>query len=333
MATAPYFLRKLQFGVESTAGTAVPATFKLVGEGTYKPIIERTFEEYPRGVRAMVTDGGFATMKGSELEFSGNLTFEEILLPLNSGLVTVVASGAGPYTYDFDPDLTAAQTIKTYTAEFVVDDGSTKHYQREAAHMITKELEIEIKANELATMKMSMFGRAEQTSTMTGSLTPLTGRTAVPSNLFKVYVDTTGAGLGGTQKTGLVRVASLKLDFGNEPDYTLDGRADLDMTGNQPQTFTGTLDLTMEHNADAATEIAAWRAGTKRFIRLKADNGLAAGANKAITFDGCYVYTDAPEFSEDSGVEIVTMKMQLEYDATWAKAFNAIVINGLTAMI
>lgn len=332
MAQAPYFLRKLQFGRETTAGTAVAATYKLVGEGTYKPIVEREFEEYPRGVRAMVTDGGFDKMKGSEIEFEGSLTFEELLLPLDSGLVSVTTTGAGPYTHTFTPTLTAAQVVKSYTAEFVVDDGSTKHYQREAAYMLCSELEVELKANEIAMMKMKMNGRAEQTSTMTAALSPITGRTPVPSNLFKVFIDDAGSGVGGTQKSGLVRVAKLAIKFGNEPDFTLDGRSDLDKTGNQPQPLTATLDLTMEHNADAATEIGKWRTASKRFIRLKADNGAAAGANKAITFDGCFVYTDSPEFSEDDGTEIVTLKLQLEYDSTWGKALEAVVINGLSAI-
>lgn len=331
MAGAPYFLRKLQFGRESTAGTAVAAAYKLVGEGTYKPIVERLMEEYPRGVRAPVTDGGFDISKGSEIEFEGSLTYEEILLFLDSGIVSVTTTGAGPYTHTFTPTLTAAQVVKSYTAEFLITDG-TARYQREAAFMLTKEFEIELKANEAAMIKTSMFGRAEQTSTVTPDLAVMTGRTVVPSNLFKVYIDDTGAGLGGTQKSGLIRVATLAVDTGNEPDYTLDGRSDLDMVGNQPQTLTATLDLTMEHNADAATEIGKWRTASKRFIRLKADNGAAAGANKAITIDGCFVYTESPEFSEEDGTELVTMKMQLEFDSTWAKALEFVVINGLATI-
>src|SRR5688500_6457172 len=102
------------------------------------------------------------------------------------------------------------------------------------------------------------------------------------------------------------------------------------MVGNQPQTLTATLDLTMEHNALAAKEVGFWRTASKRFIRLKADNGAAAGANKVIQIDGCFVYTDSPEFSEDDGTELVTMKMQLEYDSTWAAALKAVITNGIT---
>jgi hypothetical protein len=332
VAGAPYFLRKLQFGSEATAGTAVPATFKLVGEGTYKPIVDREMEEYPRGVRAPVTDGGFDKMKGSELEFEGNLTYEEILLFLSSGLCLDVIGGAGPYTHTFTPDLTAAQIVKSYTAEFLITDG-TARYERESAFMLTKELEIELKANELATVKASMFGRAEQTSTVTADIPIITGRTAVPSNLFKVFINDAGADIGTTQKSGLIRAASLKIDFGNEPDYTLDGRADLDMVGNQPQTLTAELELTMEHNALAAAEVAKWRTASKRFIRLSADNGLATTANKKVVIDGCFVYTESPEFEEEDGTELVTMKMQLEYDSTWAAALKVVITNAITPIL
>jgi hypothetical protein len=208
MAQAPYFLRKLQLGRESTAGTAVAATYKLVGEGKMTPMIEREFEAFPRGIRAPVTDGGFAISRSTEVEFESNLTYEEVLPFLDSGLVLVTTTGAGPYTHTFDPTLTAAQNIKTYTAEMRITDGSVHHYEREAAYMFTQEMEIELKANEPAVIKVKMAGRAEQTSTVTADLPIITGRTVIPSNLFKVFIDDTGAGIGGTQKSGLIRAAT-----------------------------------------------------------------------------------------------------------------------------
>lgn len=332
MAVGVYPLRRFQLGPESTAGTAVAATFKMVGEAVYKPMREREYEEFPRGVRAPVTGGGYLIKQGTEVDFEGNLTYEEILIPLLSGLVNVASpSGTGPYTWAFTPTLTAAQVIKSYTAEYTIGDGSSLHYERESAYMVTKELEIELKANEIATMKLTMAGRAEQTSTVTGSLSPITGRTPVPSNLFKVFIDDAGSGIGGTQISGLVRVAKLKFTFGNEEDYTLEGRSDLDLTGIQPQMLKATLDLTCEHTADAATELGKWRTGALRFIRLKADNGAASTANRQIQFDTCIKYTDTPDFSQDDGVEIVTLKGELEYDSSWAAAAKVQVINGLSA--
>lgn len=334
MASAIYPLRLLQLGAEGTKGTAVPATFKLVGESVYIPEIDREFEEFPRGVRAPVTGGGFAIRKGSTFQFSGNLTYEEVLAFLESGLKAGSLAGAGPYTYTYTPTITAnaATSMKTYTIEYVIDDGSTKHYQRESAFAVTRSFTIDLAFNQPAKITAEMFARAEQTSTVTAALTPITGRTQIPSNLFKVFIDASGGTIGTTQKSTLIRSATLNVTTGFEPDYTLDGLADLDFTQVDSRMLDATLDLTMEHNADAATEIGRWRSGSVFLVRLKADNGAAAGANKAITFDGAYKYMEPPAFSQENGIEIVTMKLGLEYDATYGKAFEAIVINGLAAL-
>ena len=327
MATALYPLRKFQVGFESTSGTAVAATEQLVGEAVYTPEIEREFEEYPRGVRAPVTGGGVAKSKGSMFAFSGNLSYEEILYPLATGIEAPALTGAGPYVYTFDPDLTIVPVPKSLTCEYIVDDGSTKHYEREAAFCVCRSFEVGLAFGELATMSFELFGRAEQTSTMTAALTPVTGRTLIPSNLFTVAIDDAWSGLGGTPKSTLVRAASLSVTTGLEPDYTLDGRTDLDFTQLRAGMLDATLSITMEHNASAATEIGKWRTGALRFVRLKATDG-----TKIVQFDLAAKYLSPPSFSEDAGTEIATMELGLEYDSTGAKAFVATITNSLAAL-
>ena len=327
MATAIYPLRKFQAGFETTPGTAVAATAQLVGAASYTPEIEREFEAFPRGVRAPVTGGGIAKSKGSLFSFSGNLSYEEILYPLASGLKAPAISGIGPYVHLFDQSLTTIVAPKALTLEYVIEDGTTKHFQREAAYCTTRSFEVGIAFNELATVSFELFGRAEQTSTMTAALTPVTGRKLIPSNLFTIAIDDTWAGLGGTAKSTLIRAATLKITTGLEPDYTLDGRTDLDFTGLRYGMVDGALSMTLEHNADAATEIDKWRTGALRFVRLKATDG-----TKIVQFDMAAKYLSPPSFSEDAGIEIATMELGLEYDATGAKAFVATITNSLAAL-
>lgn len=337
MASAIYPLRKLQIGLEGTAGTLVAATAQLVGVGVYRPIIQREFETFPRGKRAPVTGGGFVTMRGSELDFESNLTYEEILYPLLTGILNDAApTGTGPYTWTFTPSLSAnaGTSVKSATLEYVVDDGSTKHFQREFGFAQTRTFRLSLAFNQPARIAWSMAGRAEQTSTMTAALTPITGRTQVPSNLFKVFIDNHDGTIGSTQKSATIRSLEMEITTGIESDFTLDGQADLDKVQNDSQMLTGTLRVVMEHNANAATEIGKWRTGTTdniRLVRIKADNGAATTANRQITFDGAWVYTEEPAFSEENGIEIVTLNMALEYGETYAGAFAAEVINGLSA--
>lgn len=336
MATALYPLRNVQIGLESTAGTAVPATARIVGEGTYTEQIEREFEEFPRGVRAPVTGGGYDIMGGSEIVINGNLTYEEIVYPNLMGIVNDAApTGSGPYTWDFTPVLTAPAAVKTGTFEFVISDGSTLHVQRESAYGFCTGYTVTLAANQIATITHNYAARRSQTSTVTAAQTVITGRTPVPSNLFKLDIDDTWANLGTTNKTQYVRSATLTVDTGLTPDFTLDGRTDLDLTGINSGTLNATLDITVEANAAMATELGHYRGtgghGTVRFYRLEADNGLATTENRVIRWDMAMKHLTAPVYSQENGIEIVTMNLGLEYDATGANAFVCTVINGLSA--
>lgn len=332
---AIYPLRLLQLGFEgaATPGTLVAATKKLVGSGRMMPLDERDYEDFPRGVTAPVTAGGITQRKGSALEHEGHLTYEEILYALEMGLKDVpTPTGAGPYVWAFSPVLNAERDVRTCTAEFVVQDGSTKHYERESGYHVCSEFEVGIVAGEPATLNFTTFGRAEQVSTVTGSLTPITGRAPVPSSLFKLYLDDTWAGLGGTQKAALIRAATLNVSTGMMPDYTLDGRADLDFT----QLLTGMLgfelSITIEHTAAAATEYDKWRTPALRFARLIADNGAAGAANKKLQFDLAGYYREPPEFDQEDGIELLTATIVGEYDPTSGKMIEVTVTNGLATL-
>ena len=328
MAVAAYPLRKVQVGFESAPGTLVAATQQLVGTFVLTEEIDRHFEENPRGVFVPVTAGGIDIRKGAILTGEQELTYEEILYPLQSGLLLdAVPTGIGPYVWQFLPDWATVNALKALTVEYVIDDGSTQHYEREFGFGICRSFGFDFAFGEIARMRTEYFGRATQSSTFTTSLTPLTGRSPVASNLLKVYVDDTWGGLGGTQVSTLVRSATLDIVTGRDPDYTLDGRSDLDMVGIRTGRATGTLSLVMEHTADAATEIGKWRAGSQRYIQLIVTDG-----TKIIQIDFSGVYTSPPVFSQEDDIEIVTMELALEYDTTASEALDITVTNQIATL-
>lgn len=334
MATAIYPLRRAAIGLETDKGTLVAATKNLVGNGVYIPEITREFETYPRGIRGNVTGGGFAIHKGSTFEFETNLDYEQVLYFLLTGLINdATPDGSGPYTWVFDPTITAnsAVSMKTATLEYVIEDGATKHYERESGYGVTSGFVLDLAFNQPAKFTATMFARAEQTSNDTSGLTPISGRANIPSNLFAVYIDDAGGTIGSTAKSLMVRSLTLTVDTGHHPDFTLDGRTDLDFTQVNSQRINVQLQMVLEHAANAATEIGHWRSGNVRLVRIKADNGAAAGANRQIQFDGAYKYVEPPQFSEENGIELVTMNMTSDYDSTLTKTFAAQVINGISA--
>jgi hypothetical protein len=327
MAHGIYDLRKTQIGLEATPGTLVAATQQLVGEAVYTPQIERVFDsKRPSGVRATPdSDGGIITRKGSRLALSQDLSYEEILYPLLCGVNNDAApTGSGPYVWTMEPVLSGVATPKTATIEVVIDDGATQHYEREFGYAVCESFDINLAAGSLAKIDSTWFGRAEQSSTFTAALTPVTGRSPIPSDLFGLYIDSSWANLGTTQISTFIRSLNLHIDQGVRPGHALDARADLDFTHLLHGSFSGTLSATVEHTADAATEIGNWRSGTPVFVQLIATDG-----TKIVQLDMAAVYTSPPVFSEDEGVELVSFELQLEYDATGGKIFSAVVTNSV----
>ena len=326
MAPASKALRRFQIGPESTPGTAVPATFKMVGNTTYTIERDAEMEDFPRQVYAPVTGGGIDLRKGTLINFEGNLTYEEALHIFASVIETPATAGAGPYTHTFDRPWNGPPTLTSYTCEITEDDGSTKHIQKEAAYLTGMGFEVVIAGLAPAKVTWEAIARASADTTETADLDPLTGRTAIASNLFKFYLDDTAGGIGGTLLSDVVRAATLKYAGAVAPAYNLDGRTALDFTGIRHKPFTPdnapTLSITMELAATAAAEFADYLAGNKRYVRLTATNG-----TDSITFDLCAVHVSAPVPEEDDGVMVVTFEMRMEYDATLT--FKAVVVNGL----
>jgi hypothetical protein len=295
--------------------------------------------DYPRGVRAAVTGGGVDIQHGSQLVMNSELTFEEILDPFNAGLATGVISGTTPKVHTFTPILTADPVPKSLYYEIWKTDGVSNLLASSFSAGLCSNFVINAAFSQITQLTYTMFGRSEVTGiTPTAALTPFTNREPVVSNLWKVYFDNTWAGLGGTQKSTLVRSARLTINTGLTPDYTLDGRANLDYTRYNWGNLTGTLDIVMEFDGDANTEKNFWNTQNAtgspqyRFIRLK-NSSPNGSPGKYIQIDGSYIYAKEPVFSHEANtnVELATMSLALEYDPTSAKVFLPVVANSITA--
>lgn len=322
-------LRRLQLGPEATAGTAVAATFKMVGDAKYTPHIVRDFEDFPRQVFAPVTGGGFDQQVATLIENEGALTVEELLHVLAMNVCTPSTSGAGPYVHTFDRSWTASPTIKTYTAEMTeVDGGGTKQVQRESAYLFGKSFEIGIQPNQPATLKWTGEARASATTTETAALAALTGRRPLPGNLAKLYIDDTWAGLGGTQISAAVRALTLAYQSGISAGFTLDGRTSLDHTKLDYGMVGATLSATIELAADAAAEHAKWVSAALRYMRL----GITLDSNHIALFDIAGKYVADPVIEEQDELSVMSFELGLEYDSTSGKAFKATVTNSLATL-
>lgn len=338
MATSIVPFRKLQIGMESTKGTLVAATRVLPGNNRLAENISFYRSPHPRGVRATVGGAGVITRKGCEISIDTELTAEEILWFLLTGIkggVTGV-NASSDYTWTFSPELTTGvPTLNAATVEFIMADGSTNHYYGEAGYAMTESFKIDWSADsgtDPVKLSAKMFARARQTDTPTGSLEVYSTREPLVPALSKHYLDTSWAGLGGTQLTGIIRTGSLEVVTGLAPDYTADGRSDKDFVEHNVGLLSAKLALTMEFDSVGASRFANYRANDVVYIRNQFLGSTVAVNPRKVQIDGAYRFVSPPQFSETGEQVLMAANLEAVYDETGTKMLEFVVLNGLAAV-
>ena len=325
MATALFPLRRVQYGRESAAGTAVAAETALSGEGYLAPSTAR-WRPAPRLSARADAAGLVDTSRTSLLVWESGLDFEQVMLFLETGLAGAMTTGTGPYTHTYTPDLLAAPTIGSATFEYAAGDGTTDHLERRFAFGTTRRITIELARDQRARLACEVFGRADEpTEVATGLAGPTS--TSIASSDFTIAIDEAWNDLGVSPKTLPVEFATLDLLPGLEPDFTLDGRDELDFTRLRWSRLRGVLRMTVEHTADADTEVEAWRQRAKRFMRLEATSG-----SKLLRFDLAGVYATEPRMTRERDRELVTLALVLDYDRASARILEATVVNDVAGL-
>lgn len=322
-------LRRLQAAIETTRGTHAPATRVLRGSPKFSEQRTTYRSEYPAGVRATVGGVGVVVQRATTIDVETELTTEEVLWPLTCGLRTVTPTGTGPYTWTFEPALTADDsTISTMSLEYADSDGVTNHYLGGAEYVVVGKIGISAAPGEVAKLTWSGFGRARSATTPAAGAAPYAARTMIPGGLWSVYWDSTWAGLGGTLLSGVIRSAEVEIETGWQPDYLLDNRANLDFSALRPGPVTVSAKLSMELNAVAAARISAWRANSPAFVRLIG----AANANNSVQIDLSARLGDDLTLGEGDGVVTCDMSLEGVYDETSQKLLVVTVKNGIGAL-
>src|SRR3990172_2319377 len=146
-------LQVIQYGVEgdTTPGTAVPATRRLAGGKVAWTAIDENYNpQHPVGVYMINPTDPVTLMRGVELSFDGDLNIEEMVDFLEMGVKELAApSGAGPYTWLFDPSESGANDPRSYTFERRLTEGVSPA-DIEAAFVPMKSLKMQVEWNGLA---------------------------------------------------------------------------------------------------------------------------------------------------------------------------------------
>lgn len=326
--------RLMQFGKQTVFDTAVPATKKYAGELTFSE--ENDFYEpnYPQAVRSQVSGQLVNVRNGFSGQYKSELTYEEFLtfaaMCLKGG---VTPAGAGTdKTWVFLPPVAADPVPNYYSLELALNDWTTQ-WGRQVPNVLVPKMQIQIPLNAPATFTADLFGGKVAVASATASLTAVTGREIVKGNLTKIYCDSAGAGLGGTQVSGIVLSTIIDLVGGLRPDFTTDGRVNQDYGKYLYSDAECDLTVVMQYNATANTEVVNWRAGTRRFFRVISTGSIInTTIVKTIQVDGCFEFVERPVLSSQNGNDIVTFKAKSKYDATWGKIFEVTDICALATL-
>lgn len=337
MAYGHKAFRKIQISnVENTVGTAEAATEVLLG--VLKMLTDdkthHMFEQ-DRGTLAKVVELPVLTARAVELEMEGELYDRlMVIMAANSirGNVTPTQPDMGTrpneYLWTFEPGLTTANTpdiangIDTFTLEW---GDNIQGY--ETSHLYTVKLEIEAEVGNdedaIVTFTWTVGGRVITESTMTAALTAPTAK-YYPANLVKFYIDANYAGLGGTQKTGVLRAFKWTFETGFTPRYAADGTyyfAALNEMKKAPE-----LELTYYRDSsivEAELDKRQTDPLSKTFIRIALfSNGeMDSGQSNPsyVYLDGAYVYTEWPELDEEDETSVITVKATAVQDSTSGK--------------
>lgn len=322
-------LRRLQFGKETVAGTAVAATTYMRGTGTIKDLTRVVHAKEDVGILGG-TDRAYIDKVGGELEFEQEATFEQVCYPLEGGIdsQTPTQDGAGNlYINTFTVPTTTQGDWKTFTIE-----GGDDQQEEEMAYGHCPEFSLKGKAGETLMLTHKWVGRQVAPSTFTGSLTLPT----VEEILFskgKLYIDAASTFPATTQKTNTFLEMELKVKSGLLANFTADGELYFTFVKRVMPEFM--LDITFEHDATSVAEKAAWLALTSRSLRIDFTGSTGTGTTysaKHLIIDMLGKWESFDKLGESDGNDVVKGTMRCRYNGTGASAGRIIVVNKNTAL-
>jgi hypothetical protein len=277
---------KVQYGKEVTRGTAVVAT--KIWPGTISVPVDRqpVFPEIATGRRARAQAGVINQLLVDGYTLTAeNCPYQALPFIFSMGLKGgVTASETTPsqadYLWDFTPSLTAANAPNGFTVEY---GDETQAYEME--YSLARSIKIAGKMGDNAgvSVEAECFARQITATTFTGALT-LPALEFMVANLTKVWIDSTWATLGTTQKTGLLQDFSIEILTGLHPKFLGEAHKYFDVHGE------GFIDamatFTLEGAAAADAIFDDFQAGTKRAIRLQTiGSTIGTGTTYALTIN------------------------------------------------
>lgn len=328
MAERAAVFQQVQVGLESggSPGTAVAAN-RLLTSMDIQPAAQIGVDFFrPQGNK-------FPTVAAAGKDLTtarvvGKPTYTELAYMLSGlfGAATITGPNAdGAYTHVYNPASSAADAFTTLT----VQRGSAVQAEQFTYGLFT-DLGL-IFDRDRADLTGAMVGQAQTTGiTLTGTPTAIALVPMLPKQ-FDVWIDNTSAGLGTTK---LGRLLQGNLQFGGKynPLWVVDS-SQASFVQVVEQTPNARIRLLVEADATGMAFLAAVRAGSTRFVRLKGTGPLIAGASSYTwTMDMAIKFGSPDPYEDSNGVYAIGLNGMLVHDATWTKALTSTLITTLATL-
>lgn len=290
MATGVKDLRIYQLGVEDPIATPVATTTRWIGNCEIAPD-EPTFRaDAQTGV--LVEGGGIKpeiATRMANVTLDGDLTFQQLLhvghMSMKGGITPGTVGTTGKQ-YVFNPTYLADPGLDAFTLDRRLTDGTTT-WDETVAGMMARSFNISAAIGENTKISVDAFGKPIlRGETLTAAVAVPTVA-FVPASLWKVYIDDTAGGIGGTQLA--CDVISFSFDYESmvQPKFFLSGAADKSFCGYGLKRAKWGLTLQVEIDAAIIAEQADAASQAIRYVRLEAIGAAIAGGSAfdTITID------------------------------------------------
>lgn len=306
-------------GAEASPGSTASTFVLWRGTAELHEMRDRTFAEETVGYISKNTRFADTMLHSEGTLATDQATYEQIIYPLAMSVQNVTPTGGPTYTWTFDPTLTDTIDPATMTVRYGIDG---KYYQSD--YVIATNLSLSANAGEAWQVSTDIAG-GEVIGSGYVSTETLSAQNAILAGNTSLYIDTTWAGLGGTEITGSLINWTWELPGWHQKQFQ---EGTIEPTGHGLDKRAATLTMTVEWDtAQDATERTAYRAGTKRFIRLGATD-----STRSANIDGCYVYTDMNTIDNRDGNITVEYTLESFFDTTSSEEYKVTVVNGIAAL-
>lgn len=321
-------LRKIQYGKETTKGTAVAATRLLPVANP--PIAADRKPTYPSENVGVLADASRSYISGrlvrDKLKWE-SAYYQALPLLFSCGVKgNITASeqtvGQGDYLWGFTPNMVGVSNAQ----DSVTLERGDNAFMVETEYCMFDKIKLSGEVNqdgEDSTMKIESdyFGRQNTVTAFTGAIA-IPALTPINTKLTHLYIDPTWAAVGSSEKTLTLRAYDIEIMTGLHPKFHGSGNDYFDNHGEGAMAIMGAF--TFEGNANTADIYTAYLAQALAVVRLKTEGPLIGTTKKhmlQIDFSGTWEEV-IPLASESNGNDLWTAVLHGFYNPTGGKLLD-----------